>query len=266
MKIYIPSCGRPSFLGTLAHLPEKLLYDTTLVVQDKEYRKYEAAVAAIDRLANINILGLPRRIKTIAPTRAYILKHAQENAYNKIVMLDDDLRFDWRRQDDKGKFLVATEEQIIAMFRTIEARLQEYAHVGVLAREGGNRVLKFPAVYNTRMMRVLAYRTDILVKEKIHLDRIPLMEDFDVCLQLLRKRYANCVLTGWVNGQGMSGAAGGCSHFRTLDLHNECANKLAALHPEYVKVVTKHTKGAWGGAERQDVVVAWKKAFEGGRR
>jgi len=234
---------------------------TTLVVQHKEYSAYIAAVAT-EKFEEVKVLKLPPQIKTIAPTRSHILEIARLNGQDKIVMLDDDLRFDWRRKDDNGKFLVATRQQIEQLFNTIEDKLGEFAHVGVLAREGGNRVLKFPAVYNSRMMRVLAYRTDILWRENIKLNRIPLMEDFDVCLQLLRKGFANCVLTGWVQGQGTSGAAGGCSHFRTTELHNLCANKLAKLHPEFVKVVTKHTKGAWNGEARQDVVVAWKKAFE----
>jgi len=37
---------------------------------------------------------------------------------------------------------------------------------------------------------------------------------------------------------------------------------LAELHPGLVKVVTKETKGAWGGGTRTDVVVQWKKALK----
>lgn len=261
LHIYIPSCGRSSFLGTLSHLPKSLLKQTTLVVQHKERTAYIAALTAIEGGEDVKVLVLPPRIKTIAPTRAFIFEYARLAGEQKIVMLDDDLRFDWRRKDDNGKFLVATDQQVLELFAAIKTQLEAYVHVGVLAREGGNRVLQFPAVYNTRMMRVLAYRVDILWRENIKFNRIQLMEDFDVCLQLLRKGYANCVLTEWVQGQGNSGATGGCSHFRTIDLHNDCANKLAKLHPGLVKVVFKQTKGAWGGGIREDVTVQWKKAY-----
>jgi hypothetical protein len=43
------------------------------------------------------------------------------------------------------------------------------------------------------------------------------------------------------------------------------AKGLAELHPGFVKVVRKETKGAWGGGERVDVQIQWKKAWESSR-
>ena len=251
MKIFIPTYGRAEQQHTFNHLPKKIQERTTLVVQAREKHLYKAYP---------NVIALPPKIQTITPTRQYILRKLMADG-GKFVMLDDDLRFDHRRMDERGKFYVATDKQVIDMFKAIEKALDKYAHVGVLSREGGNRVLESTREC-TRMMRVLAYNAKVLNDEKIKFDRLPLQEDFDVTLQLLRKGYKNLVLCEWVNGQGTSGAKGGCSHFRTIEMHNENAVKLAELHAPFVKVVEKETKGAWGGQKRLDVHVQWKKAYD----
>ena len=249
MLIFIPTYGRHDKQHTYNHLPAELRQRTMLVVQHRERHMYPG----------YNITVLPKNIETITPTRQYILKKLMTKG-GKFVMLDDDLRFDYRRMDERGKFYVATEKQIIKLFKTIEKNLDKYAHGGVLAREGGNRVLQATREC-TRMMRVLAYNADVLHKEKIKFDRLPLQEDFDVTLQLLRKGYPNLVLCEWVNGQGTSNAKGGCSTFRTIEMHNENVRRLAEIHHPFVSIVEKQTKGAWGGKARLDVMVQWKKAY-----
>lgn len=255
MQIFIPTYGRHTQQHTFKHLPPSLQRRTLLVVQAREAHLYDGYPTHV----------LPRKIETIAPARQYIMDMARKNGIKKLVMLDDDLRFDARRMDDGGKFLVANDKQVETLFKRIEKELSAYAHVGVLSREGGNRITE-PYVHCTRMMRVLAYDVETYHREKIKYDRLPLQEDFDVTLQLLRKGHPNLVLCEWVNGQGTSGAKGGCSHFRTIDLHNENAKKLAELHHPFVKVVEKQTKGAWGGRARLDVTVQWKKAYQSAHR
>lgn len=260
MNIFIPTYGRATAQHTLKHLPKSLQKKTTLVLQHEDYK-------VNDTIYNdypCAILVLPKKIKTISPTRQFIMDHAKEQGLKKVVMLDDDLRFDIRRMDDGGKFLVATENQIEWLFKKIEAKLDKFVHVGVLAREGGNRVEEEERQC-TRMMRVLAYDVKTFHEEKIKFDRLPLQEDFDVTLQLLRKGYPNLVLCRWVQGQGTSNAKGGCSTFRTIDMHNGNVEKLAKLHAPFVNVVEKQTKGAWDGMPRKDVMVQWKKAYESSR-
>ena len=258
MKIFIPTYGRSDKQHTYNYLPKSIQQRTTLVVQAREKHLYKNYP---------NLVVLPPSIQTISPTREYIktMMAKNTNGDRKFIMLDDDLRFDVRRMDDNGKFVVATDKDVEKLFKRIEKELDKFAHVGVLSREGGNRVMT-PTVQCSRMMRVLAYNVDVLVKEKVKFDRLPLQEDFDVTLQLLQKGYPNLVLCEWVNGQGTSGAKGGCSHFRTIELHNENARKLGELHAPFVKIVEKQTKGAWGGQARLDVMVFWKKAYESSKK
>lgn len=250
MHVFIPTYGRANRQHTFNNLPDSVKNRTILVVQDREKHLYE----------DYEHLVLPKNIKTISPARQWIMEYANDVGWKKICMLDDDLRFDKRRKDDSTKFIVAPPLAVTGMFKAIEHELSDFAHVGVLAREGGNRV-PYSKVACTRMMRVLAYDVEIYMSENIKFDRLPLQEDFDVTLQLLRKGYANSVLCEWVQGQGSSNADGGCSHFRTIELHNKNAEKLAKLHAPFVKVVEKQTKNAWNGQPRLDVRIQWKKAF-----
>lgn len=210
------------------------------------------------------VFVLSPKIKGIAATRDWIIYEMDHVPF--VCMLDDDLHFAARREDDPTKFRQPEVEDIHDMLRSIEHSLRLHPHVSIGSREGGNRVTE-PVSYNTRMMRVLAYDRSVLKKHHITFSPMEVMEDFHVTLQLLRAGYDCAVLNNWVSNQaGGSAAPGGCSTFRTLELQAENAHKLAARHPGFVKVVKKQTKTAWGGAERTDVVVQWKQAAAAGKR
>lgn len=252
MLLYIHTYGRADNQLTYEALPKKLQEKVIFVVQDREKKLYSRYP---------NVMVLPKNIKTLSPTRQYIMEQHYANYKNpKLVLLDDDLKFATRREDDRTKFTPATSFEILALFTQIRNELEYYDHVGVLAREGANRILT-PKINNTRMMRILAYDAETFHKENIRFDRVPCKQDFDVTLQFLRKGYSNLVLCNWVQDQGGSNTAGGCSVYRDKKMLEDAAYRLEELHPKYVKVVVKATKQAWGGGERIDVVVQWKKAF-----
>jgi len=192
----------------------------------------------------------------IANKRQFILDNCDE----PFVMLDDDLRFAVRREDEPTKFRDASSADILALFGSIESALQQYAHVGVSGREGANRVTR-PVLECTRMMRILGYQPHVLKANNIRFDRLEVMEDFDVTLRLLKLGYPNLVLNQWVHDQGGSNTKGGCSVWRTPLVQTQNAWALHNYHPDCVTVVRKSTKSAWGGGERTDVRIAWKRAY-----
>lgn len=252
MIIYIPTSGRPDTQRTLEEVPENRLKDTFLVVYEREKEQY----------SKYNLIVVPENITKIHEKRQYILDQHDETKYgSKILMLDDDLKFQIRRIDDKEKFREATKEEKEICFDKIENYLEDYAHVGVLGREGGNRVTE-SSIECTRIQRVLGYRTDILKNNSVRFDLTPFQEDFSVNLQLLTKGYKNIVICDYIQGQQQSGSAGGCSSYRTKEKHGESCKRLQSLFPEFVSVVTKTTKNSFGGGERIDVRVQWKKAYE----
>jgi hypothetical protein len=253
--LYIPTFGRVKQQVTLANIPEIIRKRVILVVYESEK----------DAFPGQRMMVVPSDVHGIAAKRQFIMENHDGTKFGPhIVMLDDDLRFFIRRLDDPMKFMQANNAQIIDMFNEIGTQLLEFAHVGILGREGGNRV-NTPFLFNTRMMRVLAYDVNVFRKEQIDFTRGGNMCDFDVTLQLLRKGYPNCVLTSWVQDQGSSNAPGGCSITRTSEVQTADAERLHDNHPQFVKLVTKTTKFAWGGQDRTDVRIQWKKALNADR-
>lgn len=257
MDIIIPTLGRASvqLQPTLSQMLQAGLRPI-LLVQPHEEAAYNDFYGGL--------WVLPERIKGIAATRDYIIHEMPGDDH--VVMLDDDLHFAVRRDDERDKFRQPEPADVRDMVEALNRALHLYPHVAIGSREGGNRVTA-EHVWNTRMMRVLGYRRSYLKKHNITFAPMDVMEDFHVTLQILRRGEDCCVLNNWVSNQaGGSDAKGGCSTFRTLELQSENAHRLAARHPGFVKVVKKQTKTAWGGRERIDVVVQWKQAAAVGKR
>ena len=257
MDIVIPTYGRcsPGLQTTLLQL-NKAGVRPYVVIQAREADTW----ARHNWEAEVRIL--PHHIQTIAPTRQWIVENV--GATNKLVMMDDDLIFYRRRNDDPTKLRDLAVGELQHMLHQVSIALDLYSHVGIAAREGANRCTD-ATMSNTRIMRVLGYQRDLLLRECITFGRLQVMEDFDVALRLLRAGHENIVLNQWAHNQAGSGKEGGCSHFRTKELQAESAHKLAELHPSFVQVREKETKTAWGGGTRTDVQIYWKKAYSAGR-
>jgi len=254
MQIYIPTMGRVGKQTTLNNLPPALRKQAILVVPPSEATAHE----------HPNILIHPAKCKSIGPVRQFICdQHNSETFGPNIIMLDDDLTFFARRTDDTAKFRNAEDKDVSNGFALVDKLLKSYAHVGIRHREMAQDADLVQ--YATRALRALAYNVNILRHHKIRFDRSIVMEDFDVTLQLLRLGYPNAVISSLIQNQGRSNAPGGCSTYRTMEKQAEGAHTLKKLHPDFVKVVEKETKTAWGGGTRTDVVVAWKKAYASAR-
>ena len=245
MKIYIMSSGRAAKQVTFHNLPREIQERTTIVVpkeQETEYQRHK-----------LPAVGAP--VKRIADARQWVV---DQGGY--VCMMDDDLVFATRRTDDPTKFVPSTFADITHLFEVIEHNLDTFAHVGVGTREGGNRKTEL-SFQVARMLRILAYDTDILKDFGIRFDVMELMEDFHVTLALLQNGYPNLVLNHMVHNQGGSNSTGGCSAWRTPQMQHDAAMKLKAMYPNYVNVVKKQSKvkGHWG--DRTDVVIQWKRAY-----
>lgn len=254
MDIIIPTYGRANSQQTLAQLTAAGL-NVILVVQAREHLEHSKYQSG-----QVTLVALPDHIRTIAPTRQYILDYVGDS--EQFCMVDDDLVFFKRRDDDRTKLRDITSPELHEAFMLMAQTLVNYGvgHVGFAAREGANRNTE-DTLHNTRIMRVLGYNRHQLKRHAIRFDIMEVMEDFHVALCLLKLNYRNVILNNFAHNQGGSGSRGGCSHFRTPELHARNAEVLAVLHPGVVKVVEKTTKGAWGGGTRKDVIIQWKKAL-----
>lgn len=252
MDVVIPTYGRPQL--DRQHTLRALMAEGVLpilVVQHREHTQYSWYTGPVH--------VLPPAIQTVAPTRDYLI-HAPVWTADHVVMLDDDLHFFARREDDRTKFRSLRPGELPRMLDQVDAMLGIHPHVGIAPREGGNRQTEHHLL-NTRIMRVLGYNRPYLRQHNITFAPMPVMEDFHVSLQILKLGKDTLVLNNWCNNQAEgSDAAGGCSTYRTPALQADAAHLLAGLHQPYVKVVEKATKTAWGGGTRTDVTIQWKKA------
>jgi hypothetical protein len=251
VDIVIPSRGRadPSKQVTLRLLNEADI-EPYLVVPTKEVKAYEAL-----RDLRFSVIGCDE--KGIGATRAWILRQWKGD---KVMMLDDDMYFYRRKHMESPKLKRAKPKHLRKMFARVEELLEDYPMVGLSARQGNNNV-DHEFVTCTRAMNAYAFDVDVILKN-VALGRVPVMEDFDITLQLLRAGYANAVLYKYCWNQVGSNASGGCSEYRTAEVQSKAAHKLKKLHPEFVTIVEKKAKTTWTGMQtRTDVRIAWQKAF-----
>ena len=249
MRVYIPSHKRPHQQTTWHQLPPSIQEITNIVVYKDEASAYQ----------NYPTVLIPNEPRGIWHKRQWILDNCPDE---HMVVIDDDLVFAKRREDDPTRFIPTTEQDMEDLFDGVEDALEQmYIHGAVATREGGNRFTE-EFKYNSRALRFHFFNVERLRAIGARFDRTTFMQDFDMTLQILRRGYPNIILNNWVHNQHGSNTHGGCSTTRSAEAHAEAAHKLHKLHPQFVKVVEKTTKGAWGGGVRTDVRVQWKKSFE----
>jgi hypothetical protein len=253
MKIYIPTKGRVRNQLTLENLPPELYVRTTLVCpsyEEQELRKLHP---------HAEVIFQPDDNMGISAKRAWIVSICPED---KMVMLDDDLRFAVRRGDDAGKFRKAEDGDTLEAFRQLEEILSEDTPhagfavrgmgIGDLARQGGWQEAK-------RMVYSLGYYLPI-VRHWAEFGRVKTHEDIDVTMQLLSFGFPNRVNHTFVTDQKF-GSIGGCSSERTIEGNDQDCQALAELHPEYISVEQKDYKDS---PSRLEVRCRWQKALKDG--
>lgn len=252
MKTFITTLNRVGNQVTLKQVPW-----ATLVVQAHEANAYR------DAYPDTEIFVLPPEIRTLGPTRKYMLDVVAPSFGGQIVLLDDDLTISYRNDPADYHIKVATPEQVASLFEWVKNHLASYAHVSVSGREGQNNMSPEDSapLYNCRYMRFLAYNT-LLFPEGIEVGRVDGMSDFDLNLQLLKAGKPSIMATRWAQGHKGTQTPGGCSEQRTLEAHSAEVDKMVEWHSPFVKSYFKNDKGAGEFGKRKEVRVQWKKAYE----
>lgn len=265
--VYVPSLGRPANMPTVRMLNEAGIVPT-VVVQAHEVAVYHRSMRTYD----FELEVLPPEIKTIAPTRQYILGL---NATRSVVMMDDDLQFSTYRGDGKT-FTKSTEGEVWEAVMKLFDLLEEFAHAGIGSRQGANYAVKDCDPHETikgrrvlvhqvtRMQRVLGYNVPTVRRAKASFTRIEPLSDFDMTLQLLRAGFANAVMYDYVQDEVTGGfqAEGGCSLWRTMEKLRAAQKKLISLHPDFISA---RERTYVDRPSRTELTIQWKKAFTSSR-
>ena len=269
LRVYIPSLGRADRVARSPAAQFSWEADLWWVVSPREAMHY---LYELDRLAipgHIAICPIQGDGEhTLPDIRVWIGEHAAADGVEHHMQMDDDICFLVRQGPDTWKLRKAEREDVDQMLDWIDRQLETNELVSISGREGNNRggiggpeELSKP---NTRTMRALAYQTTPFLS--LYHSRMDDLEDFDLCLQILRRGGSNVVSYYWAQGQRMTQEDGGCALYRKHDTHDAACRELARLHPGHVTVVQKENKGGGEFGKRTEVRVGWKTAWMEGQR
>jgi hypothetical protein len=272
--IVIPSSGRAKRQQSLFALQKTGItesYKTVVAVYHDEVNQYRRMSYKGKRIKGIELAIVPEEYRGIARKREWILtKLAKKHDAKFVAMIDDDLSFCYRPKIAKPDmpYINTDQYQMHRMVETLTTWLEDgFMHVGLISRQA-NRNTGIRWLEPGRAMNVHAFNSRYIRKlvnaGQLEFGRLKVMEDFDLTLQLLELGYPNRISCryAWTTTSSLEG---GCSVYRTEEVQAKAAKKLARLHPEYVRLVTKKAK-TWktGLNERIDVQIQWKKAYEAG--
>lgn len=254
MEIFLTTRGRADKQLTLDQVNLKDVKIILAVDSDEreQYSKYKKK--------GVEIMLVPAG-SNLSQKRQFIVENATQR---DICLIDDDLRFRVRKQKGELSMRKAEKEDVSKMFALLEKWLKNGNPVVGISPAEMNRWVEKEIDFNTRMLCVMGFNREVLIKNKIRFDAIDLMSDYHVILSLLESGYSNRVSFKYAYQHNICNAPGGCSFYRTPELMKTCAYKLRGMHPESVEVVKKKTAKPWNGFEvnvRFDAKIFWKKAF-----
>ncbi len=258
MQIIIPTHGRVNDQLTIRSLTGcDLIKRTTLVVPEREYKTIRAARDDYD------VVIQPDPNWKIAQKREWIIQEWVRRGHDKIMMLDDDLRFATRKSKDSWELVEIRGPKLEPVFKQMEDKLgPEFPHVGFGQRQGNNNITEVGWKSPGKMVCTLGYYLPI-VSTECRWDLVELREDMCVTIQLLLKGYPNAILTESTADQNKFDAPGGCSRFRDTEMNNAEALKFQALFPNFISIAKRTYKSE---ISRLEVTVQWNRALEEGRR
>ena len=242
-------------------------YRCGVVVYEDEAEAYKRMSYKGKRITGLEVFVVPEKYRGISRKREYILtKLAPKLGVRYVAMLDDDLSFCHRPMIDKSDMPYINKKpyEMHRMIEMLTMWLENgFVHVGLVARQA-NRKTGIRWQQPGRLMNAYAYDSqkirDLEQVGHILFSRVPVMEDFDLTLQLLRLGYPNRISCrfGWTTTSNLKG---GCSEYRTEKVQRLAAERLAELHYPFVQTVKRKAKTWKGFTERTDVRVAWKRAL-----
>lgn len=255
MEIVVPSAGRAGKLKCLDFL-RTLEAPLSIAVPEREAEAYERAYPTLA------ILPVPSSVQGISGTRQWVTDRC-EVPY--LLQVSDDVKF-FRRNQETLKLTFATAEDMQALERRILELVTQYGHAGVSMRTKNVWWPEPVYICSKRMCDVYAHDVELLRATGVRWDRLPVMEDMDVTVSLIRMGYPHAVIYEWCWDQPGSNMEGGCSTYRTPELQMEGALRLEHYHHPFVRARRKKANNWEGfGGERWDVTVQWQRALKAAR-
>lgn len=227
MLIAVPSKGRAGLTTTNKILPNCIFY-----VPESEVHQYNGIVK--------NIVGVPKEVRGITPTRNWILKNTDEKW---VVFLDDDVK-------DCGYLKLLERKTIRIKIKDEKFWNDEFVKLFDLTEQLSYKIwgVKTEAaprsVYPYKPFLFKSYVTascmGIINDGEYYFDeRYKVKEDYEICLRhirdkggILAARYLHWQNDHWEQD-------GGCKDYRTVEIEKNCIKMLIKDFPGMVKNVSR---------------------------
>lgn len=255
--IFIPTYKRPLQL-TFENLPEELRVNTKLVIEEIDIKTYEKYKRFLMVIPNEN------RSRNIADARQWIAINSPDD---EIIVLDDDLLFFSRVENNYLKLKKATKTEIIDLFETMSQIIKEGFYTGISERTL-NRLIPEKFAYFMRGYSSTGFSQKKFKEIGAIYNRLPIYEDTDICLQFLKSGYPGKIIYQYAISQKMYVNEGGCQEYRDENMAIKSGLELIKLHPGLVKIFRKEKKktSKMGGDKKgywETKVISYKKAYKG---
>ena len=259
MNIYIMTRGRVGRQHTWNALPDRIRERTYLVCPNEEAHLHMA-----DGIPANKIITAPTWVKNYSDKFKYLVE--LEDASDKAVIIDDDLKFSIPYINDAGERRLQTvPDQDISIgtgFDYMEHLLDETALVSFHPRQMGY-TKEPPYVENGKIVCCQGINRQ-LVGYIPDLNRFPILADVVLNATLLSRGQGNKLITTLFLDWYPCQAPGGCSETRTAEIQAEACYWLAERFGPFIKAKEKEAKSGWLGGKRVDFTGQWKKLYAEG--
>ena len=224
MRIYIPTYKRSDRQITYNNLPKEIQQKVTFIINECE--------KDISFFQDKQTIVLPDSCKIAEKREMAFLNSKNE----KFAVFDDDIIFHKRIEGKTKKLESFSDFQ--EMFDFFSNLLDDPEIF--LVNPIGTHI--FPNFSKDYQEAVLSSQSNFfdgpkLLKENLDWTSLQLFEDAYLIMQMLSKGYVNRVYNNYCFVGSKLNSKGGCSTFRTSQVHNESLLKLKKAFPEHVSII-----------------------------
>lgn len=223
MLIAVPSKGRAGLTSTNKILPNCIFY-----VPESELHQYKGIIK--------NVIGVPKEVRGITPTRNWILKNTEEKW---VVFLDDDVKHAGytRLNERKSEKIDIRKESfwVYEFIRLFDLTEQLNFKIWGVKTEAAPR-----SVYPYKPINFKSYVTascmGIINDGEYYFDeRYKVKEDYEICLRHIRDKGGILAVRylHWENDHWDKD--GGCKDYRTVQVEKDCIKMLINDYPGMVR-------------------------------
>lgn len=257
-EIFVPSRGNIDQL-TISRLPKEVLHRVTLCIPEEHLVNTKSVLTKHDCLG-VRVLVQPTNITTIQEKRKWMMTQVRSKF---VLFMNDNLYlYVYCRKQDKHVVLHSAPEASKNFFTSILPELMtKYRSIGFgpkfFALKGGVKE-------NYHLGYVFGFHTET-AKEHVHIGRLPLYDDIDYTLQLLRKGISIGITYDLVVSPKIIASTRGVgSKERSTEVRDASAAALIKLHPEFVTMKENTSTSKNSEAFLAIVRVQWQKAAKSG--